>query len=446
MDMFLAAKWQEKGLQPSPEADRRTLIRRVYFDLIGLPPTPAQVDAFLSDRDPKAYEKVVDGLLNSPQYGERWGRHWMDIWRYSDWYGNRLSDEVENSVRHIWRWRDWIIDSLNSDKGYDQMIREMIAGDEIAPNNPKVLAATGLLARDQYAANRNTWLQDTVDQIGSSFLGVTLKCARCHDHKYDPISQEEYYRFRAFFEPYDVRIDPMPGQADPHEGGMARIFDSAARDGQRQPIDIAPIYKDTFLFIRGDESSPAKTPLTPGIPRVLGKFDTEIAPVKLNLEDHIPGLRAFVAGDLAAKAGEGVRDAEIAVESATHLLAEARAHLARASALPVAAVKDSKPSVAFDDLTSILYNRCHRCHSTGGSEGVLPRRAGLSVDSELALLKGGFRYGPSVIGGDSAHSPLIRAIRGSSARKCRWTASRSRPLNSRNWRAGSIRCPRRMLR
>jgi hypothetical protein len=404
--------WQERRLQPSPEADRRTLVRRLYFDLIGLPPTPAQVNAFLNDRSPIAYEKLVDTLLDSAQYGERWGRHWMDIWRYSDWYGNRLNDQVENSARHIWRWRDWIVESLNVDKGYDQMIREMIAGDEIAPADPKVLAATGLLVRDQFASNRNTWLQDTVDQISSGFLGITLKCARCHDHKYDPITQEEYYRFRAFFEPYDVRLDPVPGQADTHEDGIARVFDALPREGQRQPIDIAPIYKDTFLFFRGDESSPSKTPLTPTIPGVLGKFDVDIVPVKLDMQAQIPGLRDFVAVDAIVKAEQEVRDAELSVESSSRGLAVARDKLATIGGKRTETAKVPKPSIVFVDLKPILYNKCHRCHASGAGEGDAPMRAGLSVDDESSIIRGGFRYGPAVIPGNSAQSPLIRVIRG----------------------------------
>ena len=245
VDVLLAAKWQEKGLQPSPEADRRTLLRRVYIDVTGLPPTPTELEAFLRDRSPDAYEKVVDALLASPRYGERWGRHWMDIWRYSDWYGRRALDDQRNSARHIWHWRDWIIESLNADKGYDQMIREMVAGDEIAPGDPKVLRATGFLARNYYRFNRNVWMQDTVEHIGFGVLGLTLKCARCHDHKYDPISQEEYYRLRAFFEPYDVRVDRLPGTADPHDDGISRVYDAQPHEGGVEPY-FPPIYKDTF--------------------------------------------------------------------------------------------------------------------------------------------------------------------------------------------------------
>src|SRR5690606_9320965 len=121
------------------------LLRRVYLDLIGLPPTRNELQAFVNDASPNAYEKVVDRLLASPRYGERWGRHWMDVWRYSDWDG--YQKEVRNSQPHIWRWRDWIIESLNEDKGYDRMVLEMLAGDELAPEDPEVLRATGFLVR-----------------------------------------------------------------------------------------------------------------------------------------------------------------------------------------------------------------------------------------------------------------------------------------------------------
>ncbi|MCH7780659.1 MAG: DUF1549 domain-containing protein, partial [Acidobacteria bacterium] len=142
----------------------------------------------------------VDRLLGSPHYGERWGRHWMDVWRYSDWYGYRK--ELRNSARHIWRWRDWIIESLNDDAPYDQMLRDMLAADEIAPGDADRLRATGFLARNYYKFNRNTWLDATIEHTGKAFLGLTLNCARCHDHMYDPIAQSDYYRFRAIFEPH----------------------------------------------------------------------------------------------------------------------------------------------------------------------------------------------------------------------------------------------------
>ena len=138
IDAFLAAEQAKRGLKPQPPADRRILLRRVYLDLIGLPPTAEELAAFVADRSPDAYEKVVDRLLASPQYGERWGRHWMDVWRYSDWWG--LGDELRNSQKHIWHWRDWIVESLNADKGYDQMVREMLAADELYPERPRPAA------------------------------------------------------------------------------------------------------------------------------------------------------------------------------------------------------------------------------------------------------------------------------------------------------------------
>ena len=140
--------------------------------------------------------KLSIDLLASPQYGDRWGRHWMDVWRYSDWAG--YGAEVRESLPHIWQWRDWIIESLNADKGYDRMVREMLAGDELAPTDPTTLRATGFLARNSYKFNRSVWLDNTVEHTAKAFLGLTLNCARCHDHMYDPIAQSEYYSFRAF--------------------------------------------------------------------------------------------------------------------------------------------------------------------------------------------------------------------------------------------------------
>jgi hypothetical protein len=256
VDAFLAAARARQHLPANPPAGRAALLRRVTLDLTGLPPTRAELHAFMADPAPDAYEKVVDRLLASPQYGERWGRHWLDVWRYSDPFG--FGEEYRYSQRHIWRWRDWVVESLNADKGYDRMVLEMLAGDELAPADPGTLRATGYLARNWYKFNRNAWLQDTVEYTAAGFLGLTLRCARCHDHKYDPLSQEDYYRFRAFFEPHDVRIDPVPGQPDVKKDGVARAFDANP---------TAP----TYLFVRGDERQPDKNRLClPGVPGVLG--------------------------------------------------------------------------------------------------------------------------------------------------------------------------------
>jgi hypothetical protein len=270
IDTFIARERARHGLAPNPPADKATLLRRVYLDLVGLPPSREELHAFLGDTSADAYEKVVDRLLASPQYGERWARHWMDVWRYSDPFGNAL--EYRYSHRHIWRWRDWIVESLNRDKGLDRMIVEMLAGDEVAPADRDTLRATGYLARNWYKFNRNAWLQDTVEHTAAGFLGLTLRCARCHDHKYDPISQQDYYRFRAFFEPHDIRIDPVPGQTDLQKDGVARAFDANP---------AAP----TYLLVRGDDRNPDRSRvLTPAVPAVLGG-EIVVRPVPLPAGD-----------------------------------------------------------------------------------------------------------------------------------------------------------------
>jgi len=312
IDAFVTAERETRGLTPVAAADRRTLLRRVYLDLIGLPPTPEQMNAFLADNTKDAYEKVVDTLLDSPRYGERWGRHWMDIWRYSDWYGWRAQNQVRYSQRHIWHWRDWIVESVNQDKGYDQMIVEMLAGDELAPNNPEIVRATGYLARNWYMFDRNVVLKDTVDYTAMAFLGLTLKCARCHSHKYDPITHEDYYRFRAFFEPYDVRTDRIPGQPDLLKDGIPRVYDAKADT-------------PTYVFIRGVDTNPdTEHPLTPGIPAIFGTADLKIKPEPLPLEAFYPDSRLFVHRDLVAEAKADIERAETELRKARNELADGK--------------------------------------------------------------------------------------------------------------------------
>lgn len=410
VDSFLASDWRKHGLKPAPELDRRLLLRRVYLDLTGLPPTPEETRSFLEDRSANAYENAVDRLLGSTRYGERWGRHWMDVWRYSDWYGRRLLGDQRFSHRHVWRWRDWIVESLNDDRGYDRMIREMIAGDEIAPDDPYTLRATGYLVRSFHRFNRNVWLQDTVEHIGFGMLGLTVKCARCHDHKYDPIAQEDYYRLRAFFEPYDVRLDRVPGQSDTFEDGLARVFDAPPRKGGIEPY-FPPIYKDTFRFIRGDETNPDKTPLSPGIPPVLGTWEPKIEPVKLSPESFVPDSRPFVRDDLITGAKLEVRNAETALETARRLLAEAREHAAKPWQAP--AKSNHEPTVSYaNDIASIFTLRCRQCH---GGLGRTIARSGLSVASVEAMLIGGWKHGPAIVPGDAAASPIYRHITGTAS-------------------------------
>jgi len=218
IDRFIEQRLQQQGLTPLPAADKATLFRRLHLDLVGVPPQREELQEFLADERLDAYERAVDQLLASPLHAQRWAKHWMDIWRYSDWYGSRDLNELRNSRRHIWRWRDWIIDSIAADKGYDRMLQEMLAADELSPGDEQVHRALGYLGRNYYVFNRHVWLQDTVDHAAVGFLGLTFKCARCHDHKYDPISQEDYYRLRAFFEPHNVRTDPLPGKPEVLQG------------------------------------------------------------------------------------------------------------------------------------------------------------------------------------------------------------------------------------
>jgi mono/diheme cytochrome c family protein len=288
IDAFLDDQQRRQGLHPLPPAAKHVLLRRVYLDLVGLPPTRQELHAFLADESPTAYESVVDRLLASPQYGERWGRHWMDIWRYSDWFG--LRKEARYSQRHIWHWRDWIIESLNSDKPYDRMIEEMLAADELAPDDPQALRALGYLGRNWYLFNRNVWLDNIVEHTGRGFLGLTVQCCRCHDHKFDPISQIDYYRLRAFFEPHRVRTDRLPGQPDLTLDGLPRVYD--------EKLDA-----QTFLFVRGAEEHPdTEHPLAPGVPAVLADGKLEIAPVKLPLAAWYPDLRPFAEQQLIGNA------------------------------------------------------------------------------------------------------------------------------------------------
>lgn len=407
IDAFLAADWEANKLEHAGEADQRVLLRRLYLDLTGLPPTPEEMRAFLADKSPKAYENKVDELLSSPRYALRWARHWMDIWRYSDWYGRRPLNDQRFSHRHIWRWRDWIVDSLREDKPYDRMIQEMIAGDEIAPNDPKTLRATGYLVRSFHRFNRNVWLQDTVEHIGFGMLGLTMKCARCHDHKYDPIAQEDYYKLRAFFEPYDVRHDRVPGQSNINEDGLVRVFEAPPRKGGIEPY-FPPIYKDTFRFIRGDETNPDKTPLSPAVPSLFGKYDLHITPVKLTAEEHIPDLRPFVREDLLREADLDVRNAEVALQTSRRLLAQAEQH-ARAGA--TATARDAKPTVDYATKVAPLFNRaCRSCHGGIGASTIA--KGGLMLTSLDKILKGGWKHGPAIVAGDSRNSPLIRFVKG----------------------------------
>jgi len=204
VDRFILAALEAKGLKPSPEADRRTLIRRATFDLIGLPPTPEEVEAFVKDASPQAWERVVDRLLASPHYGERWGRHWLDLARYADSSG--FHNDLDRP--HAWRYRDYVIRSFNEDKPYARFIAEQLAGDEVSGADEETLVATGFCRNgpsndDNMGNNKEQYRLDELDDVISTtstvFLGLTVGCARCHDHKYDPVTSADYYSLLAVF-------------------------------------------------------------------------------------------------------------------------------------------------------------------------------------------------------------------------------------------------------
>lgn len=302
IDGFLEAKRESQGLKTQPPAERSILIRRLYLDLIGLPPTREQLD------DNRPWNEIVEELLDSPHYGERWGRHFMDVWRYSDWYG--LGDQLRNSQKHIWHYRDWIVESLNEDKGYDRMILEMLAADEVAPEDLDAIRATGFLARNYYLFNRTTWLDSTIEHTGKAFLGLTINCAKCHDHKYDPITQLDYYRFRAVFEPHQVRLDPLPGATDFEKDGLPRVFDDDVK-------------ATTYLHIKGDEKKPDQSrEIPPGVPAFLSHFARGIEPVKLPVTAYAPGLRDYVQADQLNVAKENIELAKREVQAAEKALAK----------------------------------------------------------------------------------------------------------------------------
>jgi hypothetical protein len=206
VDRFVLARLEAKSLSPSAEADRQTLVRRLTFDLTGLPPTPEDVDAFVADRAPDSYERLVERLLASPAYGERWGRHWLDVVRYADTAG----DNSDYPIPQAYRYRNWVIDALNADKPYDRFLREQVAGDLMPADTQEEtfqrIVATGYLAGTRrygsYEDKRYQWwltYEDSIENVGRAVLGLGLGCARCHDHKFDPVTAEDYYALYGIF-------------------------------------------------------------------------------------------------------------------------------------------------------------------------------------------------------------------------------------------------------
>jgi hypothetical protein len=288
IDAFILAKLEEQGLEPSPVADRRSLIRRLYFDLIGLPPPYDEVKAFVADDDPGAYERLVDRLLASPQYGERWGRHWLDVVHYGDTHGY----DKDKLRPNAWPYRDYVIQAFNADKLYSRFVEEQVAGDVLYPGTSEGIIATGFLVAGPFdyvgqievaegtlskAITRNLDRDDMVTTVIGTFNSMTVHCARCHNHKFDPISQKDYYSLQAVFAGID-RADRSYN--DGGSTGTQRSVFAAATDfeseGQFKPTKGKP--RPVYLLARGNEVTP-QAEVGPGtcsyIPQLESRFQLD---------------------------------------------------------------------------------------------------------------------------------------------------------------------------
>lgn len=342
IDAFILARLNEKGLIPNAQATPREIVRRAYFDLIGLPPSPEEISAFESDRSPQAFEKLVDRLLARPEYGERWGRYWLDVVRFAQTSGYERDDEIP----YAWRYRDYVIKAFNDDKPYDRFIMEQLAGDELAPDSPEAKIATGFYRigtwddePDDARAAEFDNLDDIIVTTSAAFLGSTLGCARCHDHKLDPFSQSDYYKLVSVFRnlrPYErprrtldsptlFPLEPAEKVAAwraEHEAARTqfenqlknasddasrkRIREEIAREDRREfPGEWALVARDrggkpatTNILVRGNAGQPGAE-VTPGLPGVLG--GQPLTPLLAKETAPAAGLRLAFARWVASK-------------------------------------------------------------------------------------------------------------------------------------------------
>ncbi len=278
IDCFILARLESDGWTPNSPAEPRALMRRVYLDVVGLPPSLAQQQTFLGDSPPGAWTRLVDRLLDDPGYGERWGRHWLDLVRYAESNGYERDAEKPS----VWRYRDWVIDSLNADKPYNRFVLEQLAGDELPDANAETIIATGFNRLGPWddepadpAEDRFDQLDDLVRTTSQAILGLTLGCARCHNHKFDALTAHDYYRMVAIFSPLRR---PHNGRSDSDLPAIARtIVKAGSHDAARASLtaphgyflyersDKPPV---THLLVRGRASSPGPV-VEPGVPAVL---------------------------------------------------------------------------------------------------------------------------------------------------------------------------------
>jgi cytochrome c553 len=319
IDRFILAKLEENGLRPAKPADKRTLIRRATFDLIGLPPTPAEIDAFLADDSPQAFSRVVDRLLSSPHYGERWGRHWLDLVRYTDSFDARIVNGPGNEmdVTEAWRYRDWVVDAFNRDLPYDQFITDQLAGDILAakePGHEKAILATGMLAIGNWGggdADKEKLLTDIVDDqidvVGRTILALTIGCARCHDHKFEPIPTADYYSLAGIF--FSTHILPNVG---PKTNGppMLRIPlapKEAVEKQARYEARLAELEKE----LKAAPPATSKSPQTAESRSRLAKLQDELTEVKKSAPPSVPFANGALEGGVPESPHAGIHDVRI---------------------------------------------------------------------------------------------------------------------------------------
>jgi len=286
IDNFILAKLEEKDLKPNPPADKRTLIRRATFDLIGLPPTPEEVDDFVKDESPDAFAKVVDRLLASPHYGERWGRHWLDIARYSDTKGQIRRQREDPFYPFAWTYRDYVIRSFNEDKPYNVFIIEQLAADKLpaTAKNPTNLCALGFLTLgDRFMGMQNDIINDRIDVVTKGFLGLTVSCARCHDHKFDPIPTKDYYSLHGIFascaeppvEPVICKVTNTPEYEDYYKKRMDLEHEKDALELRQRQLQ-RELRENRLAIAKLEMTHPAAPPRAMVVEDVLKPHDSPV--------------------------------------------------------------------------------------------------------------------------------------------------------------------------
>ena len=418
VDAFILKGLEDLDLSPSPRASRRTLVRRLHLDLVGIPPTPEQVDRFLADTRPDAWTRLVDRLLASPAYGQKWAQHWLDVVRYADSDGF----EYDDPRPHAWRYRDWVIESLNHDKPFARFVGEQIAADELFPEDARALPALGLhrlgplrmnAGNQDVAKNRQERLTEIIDVVGSAFLGVTFGCARCHDHKFDPLSQADYYRLQAFFAASRAVDLPLVAAKERSRREAARKSWMARRDEIRKTLEAI--------------EAPARKRLTEQ--RRRGFSPQTLAALAIDPAIRTPGQsRLASAAERLLVIGEAdIRESLAKGERREYVLVQARLQAVQSAEPPAVA---SVMAIVDRGRKVPVTHRLVRGDPHDLGEEVFPSFPSVMVDAGGTVRPTSFRQRPrpsidEVSESDGGQSP------GRRAELAAWLASASNPLTAR---------------